>query len=87
MTSSNPELSFLFSLTNGKKLRVFFLPGNPLDGILPNLVGILSLYLETIYIAKGSVISQVIKHLGNLLLLELGGNKLTAPIPVTFGLL
>ncbi|KAK9181253.1 hypothetical protein WN944_024390 [Citrus x changshan-huyou] len=58
------------SITNASKLSGVdtvsnsfsgFIPdtvGNPLDGILPNLVGILSLYLETIYIAKGSVISQ-----------------------------
>ncbi|XP_024043686.1 probable LRR receptor-like serine/threonine-protein kinase At3g47570 [Citrus clementina] len=89
LKSSTPELSFLSSLTNCKKLIGLILTGNPvLDGILPKSIGNLSLSLKTIHMSNCSIrgnIPQVISNLSNLLVLELGGNKLTGPIPVTFG--
>ncbi|KAH9679223.1 protein kinase domain-containing protein [Citrus sinensis] len=87
LTSSTPELSFLSSLTNCKKLKVLILTGNPLDGILPKSKGNLSLSLEIILMDNCSIsgnIPQVVGNLGNLLVLELGGNNLTEPIPITF---
>lgn len=88
LRSSTPDLSFLTSLTNCKHLRFLQLTENPLDGILPNSIGNLSLNLESFSVDNCSIrgsITQDIGNLNNLTVLRLGRNKLTGSIPVTLG--
>lgn len=88
LRSSSPDLSFLSSLTNCKHLRLLQLTGNPLDGMLPNSIGNLSLNLETFAVDKCSIrggITEEIGNLNNLTVLRLGRNELTGSIPVTLG--
>ncbi|KAH9679225.1 protein kinase domain-containing protein [Citrus sinensis] len=77
LTSSTPELSFLSSLTNCKKLKVLILTGNPLDGILPKSKGNLSLSLEIILMDNCSISGNIPQVVGNL---GLTRNKLAGPI-------
>ncbi|KAH9666243.1 protein kinase domain-containing protein [Citrus sinensis] len=89
LTSSTPELSFLFSLSNCKSLTHLSLSNNPLDGILPRTsVGNLSHSLKEFYMSNCNVsggIPEEITNLTNLTTIFFGGNKLNGSIPITLG--
>ncbi|KAK2979885.1 hypothetical protein RJ640_023956, partial [Escallonia rubra] len=83
---SSPELSFITSLTNCKKLRELAIGGNPIAGTLPTSIGNLSASLQKIY-ADGcrirGTIPNEIGNLSGLIMLSLFGNDLTGSIPNT----
>ncbi|KAJ4718183.1 Receptor-like protein kinase [Melia azedarach] len=88
LTSSNPELSFLSSLTNCNNLEQLNLEGNPLNGILPSSIGNLSNSLKRIYIYNCNISGSIPEEIGNLInliTLNLGNNELNGSIPLSLG--
>ncbi|KAJ4718846.1 Receptor-like protein kinase [Melia azedarach] len=88
LTSLNPELSFLSSLTNCNNLEVLKLIGNPLGGILPSSIGNLSNSVKHVYMYNCNISGSIPEEIGkliNLIDLDLGNNELTGPIPVSLG--
>ncbi|KAK2983456.1 hypothetical protein RJ640_024452, partial [Escallonia rubra] len=83
---SSPELSFITSLTNCKKLRVLVISDNPIAVTLPVSIGNLSVSLQEYY-ANGcgirGIIPEEIGNLSGLISLSLTGNNLSGSIPNT----
>ncbi|KAH9722882.1 protein kinase domain-containing protein [Citrus sinensis] len=75
-TSSNGEWSFLSSLTNCNKLRALSLGSNPLDSILPPLIGNFSASFQQFYAHECKLKGSIPK--------EIGSNQLTSSIPSSF---
>ncbi|KAK2979884.1 hypothetical protein RJ640_023955 [Escallonia rubra] len=83
---SSPELSFITSLTNCKKLRVLSISRNPIAGTLPVSIGNLSASLQKFYAFKCRIkgtIPNEISNLSSLNTLSLVGNDLSGSIPNT----
>ncbi|KAK2983462.1 hypothetical protein RJ640_024458 [Escallonia rubra] len=83
---SSPELSFITSLTNCKKLRVLSIDDNPIAGTLPVSIGNLSASLQKFYAYRCRIrgtIPNVINNLSSLIALSLYGNDLSGSIPNT----
>ncbi|TYI84732.1 hypothetical protein E1A91_D05G387200v1 [Gossypium mustelinum] len=82
------EWSFLSSLTNCRNLSTIDVSGNPLSGVLPTYIGNLSKSLQYFYADEcelQGIIPMEIGNLTNLLLLQLGYNKLSGFIPTSIG--
>ncbi|GAY51525.1 hypothetical protein CUMW_134820 [Citrus unshiu] len=87
-TSSNGEWSFLSSLTNCNKLRALSLGSNPLNSILPPLIGNFSASLQHFYAHECKLKGSIPKEIGNLrglIALSLFTNDLNGTIPTTVG--
>ncbi|KAK2979893.1 hypothetical protein RJ640_023964 [Escallonia rubra] len=83
---SSPELSFLASLTNCKKLRVLSINDNPIAGTLPASIRNLSASLQKFYAHRCRIRGTIPNEIGNLsglILLSLFGNDLSGSIPNT----
>ncbi|KAK2980715.1 hypothetical protein RJ640_028278, partial [Escallonia rubra] len=83
---SSPELSFITSLTNCKKLRVLDFSDNPIAGTLPVSIGNLSASLQKFYAYRCRIrgtIPNEISNLSSLITLTLFGNDLSGSIPNT----
>ncbi|KAK2966439.1 hypothetical protein RJ640_002754, partial [Escallonia rubra] len=83
---SSPELSFIASLTNCKKLRVLSIRGNPITGTLPVSIGNLSVSLREFYAYICNIRGPIPNEIGNLsglITLSLFGNDLSGSIPNT----
>ncbi|KAL3520046.1 hypothetical protein ACH5RR_018195 [Cinchona calisaya] len=84
--SYSPELSFITSLTNCRRLRVMWIQNNSCDAYIPRSIGNLSTSLEQIDASnseiKGSIPSEI-GNLSNLASLYIDGNGLTGFIPTT----
>ncbi|KAK2983459.1 hypothetical protein RJ640_024455, partial [Escallonia rubra] len=83
---SSPELSFITSLTNCKKLRVLVISDNPIAGTLPVSIGNLSVSLQQYYANRcgiRGIIPEEIGNLSGLISLSLTGNNLSGSIPNT----
>ncbi|MBA0670521.1 hypothetical protein Goklo_023896, partial [Gossypium klotzschianum] len=82
------EWIFLSYLANCRHLRRIVVSGNPLSDVLPTYIGNLSKSLQY-FSAKNcelkGYIPMEIGNLNNLLLLQLGYNKLTGLIPASIG--
>ncbi|KAJ4718184.1 Receptor-like protein kinase [Melia azedarach] len=88
LTSSDPELSFLSSLTYFNNLEILYLGKNPLDGILPSSIGNLSNSLKQIDMCNCNISGSIPEEIGNLISLtrlNLGHNGLNGSIPVSLG--
>ncbi|KAJ4718181.1 Receptor-like protein kinase [Melia azedarach] len=88
LKSSNPELSFLSSLTNCNNLERLGLGGNPLHGILPSSIGNLSNSMKQLYIYSCNISGTIPEEIGNLInltVLSLEHNDLNGSIPVSLG--
>ncbi|KAK2992829.1 hypothetical protein RJ640_001177, partial [Escallonia rubra] len=82
----SPELSFITSLTNCKKLRVLAISDNPIAGTLPVSIGNLSASLQRFYAYRCRIrgtIPNEISNLSGLITLSLYGNDLSGIIPNT----
>ncbi|TYH74458.1 hypothetical protein ES332_D05G400100v1 [Gossypium tomentosum] len=87
-SATDHEWSFLSSLTNCRNLRKIGVSGNPLSGVLPTYIGNLSKSLQYFYADEcglQGIIPMEIGNLTNLLVLELGHNKLSGFIPASIG--
>ena len=87
-TSSNGEWSFLSSLTNCNKLRALSLGSNPLNSILPPLIGNFSASFQQFYAHECKLKGSIPKEIGNLrglIALSLFTNDLNGTIPTTLG--
>ncbi|KAH6776576.1 hypothetical protein C2S52_014137 [Perilla frutescens var. hirtella] len=86
--SPTQELRFLSSLTNCQYLEVLEISYNPLNGILPPLIGNLSTSLQTISASncniKGAIPSTIV-NLSSLVGLYLHENQITGYIPLNIG--
>ncbi|KAG4149585.1 hypothetical protein ERO13_D05G343000v2 [Gossypium hirsutum] len=86
--SADHEWTFLSSLANCRHLRKIVVSGNPLSGILPTYIGNLSTSLQRFYAdhceLEGNIPMQI-GNLSNMLVLELGYNKLSGFIPTSIG--
>ncbi|KAK2992073.1 hypothetical protein RJ640_026594, partial [Escallonia rubra] len=83
---SSPELSFITSLSNCKKLRVLAISDNPIAGTLPVSIGNLSASLQKIFAYRCRIRGTIPNEIGNLsglILLSLYGNDLSGSIPNT----
>ncbi|XP_016665893.2 LRR receptor-like serine/threonine-protein kinase GSO1 isoform X2 [Gossypium hirsutum] len=82
------EWTFLSSLANCKHLRKIVVSGNPLSGVLPTYIGNLSTSLQRFYAdhceLEGNIPMEV-GNLSNMLVFELGYNKLSGFIPTSIG--
>ncbi|KAB2086603.1 hypothetical protein ES319_A04G043800v1 [Gossypium barbadense] len=78
--SADHEWTFLSSLANCRHLRKIVVSGNPLSGVLPTYIGNLSTSLQCFYAnhceLEGNIPMEV-GNLSNLMVLELGYNKLS----------
>ncbi|KAL1102629.1 hypothetical protein V6Z11_D05G378300, partial [Gossypium hirsutum] len=87
-SATDHEWSFLSSLTNCRNLKAIGVSGNPLSGVLPTYIGNLSKSLQ-FFLAYNcelqGIIPMEIGNLTNLLVLELGHNKLSGFIPASIG--
>ncbi|KAG4149607.1 hypothetical protein ERO13_D05G344000v2 [Gossypium hirsutum] len=87
-SATDHEWSFLSSLSNCRNLRKIGVSGNPLSGVLPTYIGNLSKSLQ-FFLAYNcelqGIIPMEIGNLTNLLVLELGHNKLSGFIPASIG--
>ncbi|XP_059627846.1 probable LRR receptor-like serine/threonine-protein kinase At3g47570 [Cornus florida] len=84
--SSNPELSFLTTLTNCRRLKNLIILDNPLNGILPVSIGNFSSSLQEIWASDCEIKGNIPNHIGNLsnlAFLRLYGNSFTGTIPTT----
>ncbi|KAK2969090.1 hypothetical protein RJ640_025561, partial [Escallonia rubra] len=83
---SSPELSFITSLTNCKKLRLLAINDNPIAGTLPVSIGNLSASFQNFYAYKcrirGTILNEI-SNLSSLVTLSLYGNDLSGSIPNT----
>ncbi|PPD77686.1 hypothetical protein GOBAR_DD25391 [Gossypium barbadense] len=87
-SATDHEWSFLSSLTNCKNLKTIGVSENPLSGVLPTYIGNLSKSLQYFYAEDCELqgtIPMEIGNLSNMLLLELGYNKLSGFIPTSIG--
>ncbi|KAK5834035.1 hypothetical protein PVK06_017906 [Gossypium arboreum] len=87
-SATDHEWIFLSSLTNCRNLRKIDVSRNPLSGVLPTYIGNLSKSLQYFYAKKCELkgnIPMEIGNLSNLLLLQLGYNKLSGLIPASIG--
>ncbi|GLU13916.1 hypothetical protein SLE2022_305210 [Rubroshorea leprosula] len=85
---SNPEKSFLSSLTISRSLTRIDIESNPLNCVLPNSFGNLSTSLKYLYAENCKIqgnIPLAIGNMSNLIDLRLGRNDLIGPIPATIG--
>ncbi|GKU94276.1 hypothetical protein SLEP1_g7795 [Rubroshorea leprosula] len=85
---SNPEKSFLSSLTISRSLTRIDISSNPLNCILPNSFGNLSTSLQYLYADNCKIqgkIPPAVGNMSNLIGLWLGRNDLIGPIPTTIG--
>ncbi|KAK2983454.1 hypothetical protein RJ640_024450, partial [Escallonia rubra] len=83
---SSPELSFITSLTNCKKLRVLLIRGTLIAGTLPVSVGNLSASLQEFHACGSRIRGTIPNEIGNLsdlISLSLHGNELSGSIPNT----
>ncbi|KAK2979889.1 hypothetical protein RJ640_023960, partial [Escallonia rubra] len=83
---SSPELSFITSLTNCRKLRVLSIDGNPIAGTLPVSIGNLSASLQYFYAYRCRIRGTIPNEIGNLsglILLSAFENELSGSIPNT----
>ncbi|KAG4149599.1 hypothetical protein ERO13_D05G343566v2 [Gossypium hirsutum] len=82
------EWTFLSSLANCRHLRRIVVSGNPLSDVLPTYIGNLSKSLQYFFAnnceLKGNSPMEI-GNLNNLLLLQLGYNKLSGFIPASIG--
>ncbi|PPD84791.1 hypothetical protein GOBAR_DD18286 [Gossypium barbadense] len=87
-SATDHEWSFLSSLSNCRHLRKIEVSGNPLSGVLPTYIGNLSKslqYFNAHNCELQGIIPMEIGNLTNLLLLQLGYNKLSGLIPASIG--
>ncbi|TYI84670.1 hypothetical protein E1A91_D05G381900v1 [Gossypium mustelinum] len=87
-SATDHEWSFLSSLTNCRNLKSIGVSGNPLSGILSTYIGNLSKSLQYFYAFNcelQGIIPMEIGNLSNMLVLELGSNKLSGFIPTSIG--
>ncbi|KAL3523095.1 hypothetical protein ACH5RR_015929 [Cinchona calisaya] len=84
--SSSPQLGFITSLTNCKKLRALVVHRNPLYGVLPDSIGNLSTSLEMIHAYSCNIRGNIphgIGNLSNLNVFDFSDNQLTGLLPST----
>ncbi|PHT49590.1 hypothetical protein CQW23_09337 [Capsicum baccatum] len=82
--TSDSSLSFLTSLTNCRNLTDLYLPFNPLNGMLPDSTGNLSISLRNFYAGNCKIKGRIPNEVGNLsslLDLDLPRNNLVGSIP------
>ncbi|PPD80003.1 hypothetical protein GOBAR_DD23061 [Gossypium barbadense] len=87
-SATDHEWSFLSSLSNCRHLRKIAVSGNPLSGVLPTYIGNLSKSFQYFYAHNcelQGIIPMEIGNLTNLLLLQLGYNKLSGLIRASIG--
>ncbi|TYH74451.1 hypothetical protein ES332_D05G399700v1 [Gossypium tomentosum] len=87
-SATDHEWSFLSSLTNCRNLTAIDVSGNPLSGVLPTYIGNLSKSLQYFYASNcelQGIIPMEIGNLSNMVVLELGFNKLSGFIPTSIG--
>ncbi|TYH74378.1 hypothetical protein ES332_D05G394800v1 [Gossypium tomentosum] len=87
-SATDHEWSFLSSLTNCRNLSIIDVSGNPLSGVLPTYIGNFSKSLQYFYASNcelQGIIPMEIGNLSNMLVLELGYNKLSGFIPTSIG--
>lgn len=87
---SVPEQDFLSSLTACKYLEFIQVAYNPISGVLPKSLGSanLSASLQNLYVDNCRIRSPLPNEIGNLtnlVMLSLGINELTGPIPAALG--
>ncbi|XP_027105494.1 uncharacterized protein [Coffea arabica] len=86
-TSDSPsEFSFLTSLTKCRNLRFLSISENPLSGELPPTIGNFSSSFQNFYAILCGIKGNIPHEIGNLsslLLLSLGNNSFTGPLPDT----
>ncbi|KAG1360815.1 LRR receptor-like serine/threonine-protein kinase EFR [Cocos nucifera] len=82
------DWSFLTALTNCSKLRILFINGNNLAGVLPNSISNLSTNMQQLDFGDNQVSGSLPSDIGNLrslVLLAMGPNLLTGIIPSSLG--
>ncbi|KAG2672739.1 hypothetical protein I3760_13G057000 [Carya illinoinensis] len=88
LTIESFELGIFLYFSNNAYLKVLYLSMNPLNGVLPNSIGNLSIFLERLQLDDCNIKGNIPIDIGNLSRLvgtSLGGNDLAGPIPTTIG--
>ncbi|XP_052179688.1 receptor kinase-like protein Xa21 isoform X2 [Diospyros lotus] len=88
LSSPPPELGFITSLTNCKKLKRVYINNNPLNGRLPSSIGNFSgAQLNAFVASKCGITGNIPKEIGNISSLKslfLDNNYLNGSLPNTF---
>ncbi|KAM5577285.1 hypothetical protein ABKV19_007900 [Rosa sericea] len=88
LDTSTPEVNILSCLANLRNLRYLAFDRNPLNAELSISFSNFSASLQNLYLANCSLRGNIPSDIGNLsslILLSLGGNQLSGPIPSSMG--